>query len=99
MRAIMVDINLMSIGRASALPTFALYLARRVRREAAVEPFEIRGEGIRYMALRGDSDQDVRERAGHADFETSLVYIRRVTQVVLKVVLNDREWYSNEKTG
>ena len=29
------------------------------------------------MAIRGDSDQDVRERAGHADFETTLLYIRR----------------------
>jgi hypothetical protein len=31
----------------------------------------------RDRALRGDSDQDVRERAGHADFETTLLYIRR----------------------
>jgi hypothetical protein len=38
----MVDINLTSRGRASALPTFALYSARRARREAAVEPFEMK---------------------------------------------------------
>jgi len=36
-----------------------------------------RTAGITYMAISGDSDQDVRERAGHADFETTLLYIRR----------------------
>jgi len=38
---------------------------------------DLRATGITYMAIRGDSDQDVRERAGHADFETTLLYIRR----------------------
>lgn len=38
---------------------------------------DLRATGITFMAIRGDSDHDVRERAGHSDFETTLLYIRR----------------------
>jgi integrase len=38
---------------------------------------DLRATGITYMAIRGDTDNDVRERAGHADFKTTQVYIRR----------------------
>lgn len=49
-------------------------------RRAGSQPLrfhDLRATGITYMAIRGDSDQDVRERAGHSDFETTLLYIRR----------------------
>ena len=50
-----------------------------VRRQGSqpIRFHDLRATGITYMAIRGDSDQDVRERAGHADFETTLLYIRR----------------------
>lgn len=38
---------------------------------------DLRATGITYMALRGDSDNHVRDRAGHTDFKTTLEYIRR----------------------
>lgn len=38
---------------------------------------DLRATGITYMAMRGDSDSAIRERAGHSDFETTLLYIRR----------------------
>lgn len=38
---------------------------------------DLRATGITYMAMRGDSDNDIRERAGHSDFKTTLKYIRR----------------------
>jgi hypothetical protein len=38
---------------------------------------DLRATGITYLALRGDSDHQVRDRAGHTDFKTTLEYIRR----------------------
>ncbi len=38
---------------------------------------DLRATGITYMAMRGDTDNAVRERAGHTDFATTLLYIRR----------------------
>jgi integrase len=38
---------------------------------------DLRATGITYLALRGDSDHMVRDRAGHTDFKTTLEYIRR----------------------
>jgi integrase len=38
---------------------------------------DLRATGVTYMALRGDSDNNVRDRAGHTDFKTTLEYIRR----------------------
>lgn len=38
---------------------------------------DLRATGITYLALRGDSDNVVRDRAGHTDFKTTLEYIRR----------------------
>jgi integrase len=38
---------------------------------------DLRATGITYLALRGDSDNEVRDRAGHTDFKTTLEYIRR----------------------
>jgi integrase len=41
---------------------------------------DLRATGITYMAIRGDRDNDVRERAGHSDFATTQIYIRRGIQ-------------------
>lgn len=38
---------------------------------------DLRATGITYLALRGDTDNNVRDRAGHTDFKTTLEYIRR----------------------
>lgn len=38
---------------------------------------DLRATGITYLALRGTTDNDVRDRAGHTDFKTTLEYIRR----------------------
>ncbi|HKY34817.1 MAG TPA: tyrosine-type recombinase/integrase [Polyangiaceae bacterium] len=38
---------------------------------------DLRATGITYMAMRGDTDNAIRERAGHTDFATTLIYIRR----------------------
>ncbi|HKY40691.1 MAG TPA: tyrosine-type recombinase/integrase [Polyangiaceae bacterium] len=43
---------------------------------------DLRATGITYMALRGDPDNDIRERAGHADFTTTQIYIRRGHQAL-----------------
>lgn len=42
---------------------------------------DLRATGITYLAIRGDSDDDVRERAGHSDFETTRLYLRRGKRV------------------
>ena len=41
---------------------------------------DLRATGITYLALRGASDNDVRDRAGHSQFKTTLEYIRRGQQ-------------------
>lgn len=38
---------------------------------------DLRATGVTYMAMRGDTDEMIRERAGHADFKTTQMYIRR----------------------
>jgi len=38
---------------------------------------DLRATGITYMAMRGDTDNAIRERAGHTDFQTTQLYIRR----------------------
>lgn len=38
---------------------------------------DLRATGVTYMALRGDPDNAIRERAGHKDFKTTQLYIRR----------------------
>lgn len=43
----------------------------------ALRMHDLRATGITYMAIRGDSDHDVRERAGHSDMQTTLMYLRR----------------------
>ncbi len=43
---------------------------------------DLRATGITYMAMRGDTDNDVRERAGHTDFQTTMMYIRRGHQAL-----------------
>jgi integrase len=43
---------------------------------------DLRATGITYMAMRGDRDQEIRERAGHRDFGTTLLYIRRGHQAL-----------------
>ena len=35
---------------------------------------DLRATGITFLAMRGDSDQLVRDKAGHADFSTTLGY-------------------------
>lgn len=52
-------------------------LHRRKRGALLMRFHDLRATGITYMAIRGDSDHDVRERAGHADFATTTKYIRR----------------------
>lgn len=48
------------------------------RKGARVMRFhDLRATGITYLALRGDSDNTVRDRAGHDDFKTTQEYIRR----------------------
>jgi hypothetical protein len=38
---------------------------------------DLRATGITYMAIRGDGDNAIREKAGHSDFATTQLYIRR----------------------
>jgi len=38
---------------------------------------DLRATGITYLALRGETDHTVRDRAGHTDIKTTLEYIRR----------------------
>lgn len=53
----------------------ALHVKRRGARMMRFH--DLRATGITYLALRGDSDNNVRDRAGHTDFKTTLEYIRR----------------------
>ncbi len=46
-------------------------------RSLAIRMHDLRASGITYLAMAGYSDDDIRERAGHADFNTTLLYIRR----------------------
>lgn len=43
---------------------------------------DLRATGITYMAMRGDTDNAIRERAGHTDFATTQLYIRRGHQAL-----------------
>jgi integrase len=43
---------------------------------------DLRATGITYMAMRGDTDNMIRERAGHSDFKTTQIYIRRGHQAL-----------------
>lgn len=43
---------------------------------------DLRATGITYLALRGDTDHEVRDRAGHTNFKTTLEYIRRGQHVI-----------------
>lgn len=48
------------------------------RKGARVMRFhDLRATGITYLAIRGDTDNQIRERAGHTDFKTTQIYIRR----------------------
>lgn len=43
---------------------------------------DLRATGITYLAMRGESDDAIRERAGHTDFKTTQLYIRRGRRMV-----------------
>lgn len=49
---------------------------------------DLRATGITYLAMRGESDDGIRERAGHTDFKMTQVYIRRGRRLV-GAALND----------
>lgn len=38
---------------------------------------DLRATGITYLAIRGHTDNEIRDRAGHTDFKMTSVYIRR----------------------
>jgi integrase len=42
---------------------------------------DLRATGLSYLGLLGRSDDEIRQRAGHADFKTTLLYIERARHV------------------
>ncbi len=71
--------HLAEVLRADLMTAKVTRAALHVARPGAerIRFHDLRATGITYMAIRGDSDNDIRERAGHTDFETTLKYIRR----------------------
>jgi integrase len=43
----------------------------------ALRMHDLRATGISYLSMVGISDEGIRERAGHEDFETTMLYIGR----------------------
>lgn len=52
-------------------------LFRRRSPNVPITQHDLRATGITYLAMRGESDDGIRERAGHTDFKMTQVYIRR----------------------
>jgi len=61
--------------RAAGVTREELFVARPPA--APITQHDLRATGITYLAMRGETDDAIRERAGHADFKTTLLYIRR----------------------
>src|SRR5690606_34404851 len=57
-------------------------LFRRRSPNVPITQHDLRATGITYLAMRGESDDGIRERAGHTDFKMTQVYIRRGRRLV-----------------